>query len=171
MNLDELYGKVREPYMEVKEAEKRCKPRSMQILDKETANVLKTHMDAYQKLHITNIVHQHVPILWIIRASGEIVFAVEEVVELPDWTHCNLYTGQLNDNEQKLGHPSLTNDEEFKARIGGEILIDDNIWIITNKSGRYCRPADTTKAHLNNVSASFAKYGIVLTPNFRLRAR
>nr|DAF66341.1 MAG TPA: hypothetical protein [Caudoviricetes sp.] len=169
VNLDELYGIIRSPYLDVTETEKSFQPQSLTVLDEDTARRLKNYLGASADIGPAETINRFNPLLWLVRINGDLVIAAEEVVDPSNGEVCNLYNRALNNREDKLGHPSLTEDPEFRARIAGEIRLEDGEWTISTLSGRYCRAISTKKEHLQNVVELFAHYGIVLIPLFRAR--
>jgi hypothetical protein len=108
-------------------------------------------------------------IIWLVDVSGQIWFAVEELVLRGEPKGVPKHqTMELTARADKLGHPALVSCAN--ARIGGEIFFDQTrappTWTINNKSGRYGTQPSRTALHLDNVAKEFSRYRIHLTSRF-----
>lgn len=177
MELDDIYGELRLPYA-VPPAkpwrtwEEKFTPFSMLTLDAWNARYLKEIMgEIVDGWCMGNILFFDAILIWVVNKSGEIVYALEELVlnRLPANVpkHQNL---SLTKRMPKLGHPALVLCEA--GRIAGEIkpILDSDQtflgWKINNKSGRYGLFKSRRKEQLENVAGEFSKYGIDLTVEF-----
>ena len=149
------------------DAERTCRPRSLQKLDARSGPSLKVHMDlARGGLGIATLTCSSLPILWAVDEEGVLWFAMEEVVSQADsqFMYALPREFELPDGHIKLGHPCLIGGR--KGRIAGELLFDPEFgehgWVISNKSGRFGFGEDRVQAHLENAAAEFQAYGILL---------
>jgi hypothetical protein len=80
-DLSAIFGELLEPpYFD--DLERDVRPRSLQLLNDETAKWLKAFMEATEKgLGVTRYVYCELPILWVVDSAGQILLSVEEVVE------------------------------------------------------------------------------------------
>lgn len=171
MSLDEEFGPCAPAGgYGVNAIERNYRPQSLQQLTADTAPVLKSYLGtADLGLSVPRILHRTNNILWIVDRRGDLWFAVEEIVDAE--TGALLYTLPRTkakllrpDEHVKLGHPSLLQDLDRHARIGGEILWSPryNAWTLNNSSGRYGDRKGTTRAHLEAVARKLNHYGIEL---------
>lgn len=151
---------------DIKSAEKKKSPRSLQRLTNASADALCKYICAADDgLLIPQVNHDVLPILWVVGEDGEIYFAMEEVISLEDQSFLYPLSRKFDvpSNHAKLGHPSLLQGSR-SGRIGGEIRYDpeygERDWVISNKSGRYGFPATRERKHLENVAKRFANVGI-----------
>lgn len=169
-DLDELFGRVvTPPAHKVAKEELSKRPSSLSVLTAQTAAQLLALMrSAESGLGVCQFVYSRIPILWIADRHGEIRIAVEEVYERTELEYLGprATSYSLTVNEFRLGHPSLLDDAA--GRIAGEIIFDtgDDMWKITNSSGRYGLRPGRSEAHLRNVCTVFRNHGIVLVPSF-----
>lgn len=170
-DLDELYGRLIIPPLERVAHEERTEtPASLGRLTSETAPHLRALIQSAENgLGVCQLVYSRIPILWVADRVGSIRFAVEETYERAELEYLGpLVKGhRLTINEFRLGHPSLL-DDDMAGRIAGEIIFDtdDDLWKITNASGRYGLRPGRSKAHLQNVCTVFRNHGIILEPSF-----
>jgi hypothetical protein len=177
MNFDERYGPLVEPQktpmrrshaVEPWEFEQ---PLSTLVLNAETGKRLAVLLrEGNEPFSLVSSLLRQSAILWIVTESGEIRFALEELVYVaPDgksWVRSgHPYTGVpklefpvLSAGRSKIGHPALV--EGKSARIAGELFLDRNAvgqpWTIANRSGRYGRVAGKREPrHLENVAKEF----------------
>lgn len=118
---------------------------------------------------VGRVLHADVAIIWLVDATGNIWFAIEELVVAAHGTGRPKHqTLPLTQYLPKLGHPALI--AGANGRIAGEIVpvigTDFKTWEISNKSGRYGIHGSRTAAHLRNVANTFLSYGISLSTNF-----
>jgi len=178
MDLDAQYGDCRRFARTASDAELSVMPRSLQLLDKNTAPSLKNYFDSAKELLLTQVIHQTTPILWLVDELGAVRFALEEVVNR-DTGHLHYVLPRngpsLRPNEIRLGHPALLDPvlsgQTKAARIAGEIIYDPvpqspHPWVITNNSGRFGKRPHLSRAHLENVKNLFASYEIALRSFF-----
>lgn len=163
--LDTLYGKSAKPDRDVTDAERIFQPKSMMILDERTAPALRRHMDNMADLHLASYFHSKVPILWLVKHDGSIALALEEVVD-ETGDYAGLYHRGLYSGARKLGHPSLAGTKFFEARIGGELIMFEEAWWITNRSRRYGLSSRVTATHLANVRLRFAQLGVIVKDRY-----
>lgn len=169
-DLDELFGSViTPPAHKVAKEERSKRPLSLGTLTTQTASQLQELMrSAETGLGVCRFVYARVPILWVADRRGDIRIAVEEVYETTELEYLGprATSYSLTVNEFRLGHPSLLDDAA--GRIAGEIIFDtgDELWKITNASGRYGLRPGRSEAHLRNVCTVFRNHGIVLVPSF-----
>lgn len=166
IDFDTLFGASKEPKRTVTEVEKTFKPNSIVVLDESSAPLLKEHMRAAEAHTPGTMLHQFIPFLWLVRNNGSLVVSVEEVLDLPSGQSVGVFAGQTDKRESKLGHPSLTDDPQFHARIAGELKYDKGLWVLTNASGRYGDNERTKPEHLENVAKEFEKYHIQVKPHY-----
>lgn len=178
MDLDALYGSCLPYQRDASEAELGVMPRSLQILDAQSAPALKGYLESTGELLLPQVVHWTTPILWLIDKKGDIRFAMEEVVarDTGALTFVLPRNGPpLRETDVRLGHPALlepVNAGETKsARIGGEIIYDPvrqskDAWVLTNNSGRFGKRPHITRAHLENAKNAFMGFGISLRTFF-----
>jgi hypothetical protein len=126
-----------------------------------------------QQESVTNAFSMHYHLLWLVDHEGRLFVATEELVD-EAWQHI----GALPRKRQaapakvlKLGHPTLLNEGQTSARIGGEIEFDPQWeqgrdWVLTNKSGRYGLRTGQKEAHLMEVKALFEQLDIHLGLRF-----
>jgi hypothetical protein len=178
MELDATYGECLPLQRSASEAEMSVMPRSLQILNEETAAGLKAYMESAHSLYLPRVMHATTPILWLVDDKGGIRFALEEVLarDTGSTTHILPRGGPpLRETDIRLGHPSLldpVNPGATKsARIGGEIIYDpipqsSDAWVLTNNSGRFGKRPHITRAHLDNVREAFKRFDISLRAYF-----
>ncbi|MEO5330826.1 MAG: hypothetical protein H7839_02275 [Magnetococcus sp. YQC-5] len=146
-------------------------PNSLSKLDNATADSLMWAMHEISSgWKLGKVLIYDTKIIWIIDRSGNLWFAIEELVLNGKPTGYPKHTKLLiTVSQSKLGHPALINCAQ--ARIAGEIYFDTNsdppIWKINNLSGRYGRHNSRTPVHLDNVVTLFKGYGIDVTPHFQ----
>jgi len=136
-------------------------PLSLQRLTGKTAKLLKRLMlVSEQGLGVARFAYAAVPILWVIDSSGDLWFALEEIIQAEDgkFVFPRIRDTPMDPGHQRLGHPSLVRGAN--ARIAGEIFFDIRAefpaWVITNGSGRYGLREGRSPAQLSNVSQKFA---------------
>ncbi len=166
-NLNQLYGEIKTPARDVTDVEQKHECKCVISLEVDSKLLLE-HMKAAQSYNPGIRLHTYIPFLWLMRVDGTVVVAVEELVDTEKGTPIGLFTGGTDDRELKLGHPALTGDKEFRARIAGELKFDKE-WIITNASGRYGDKARTTKEQLENVAKLFNDHHIPVRAEFVIR--
>lgn len=112
-----------------------------------------------------------VTLIWIVTASGDVVFALEETIEINGTSRMPRMRGvPLNGNVKPLGHPLLVNGKA--ARIAGELYLDsasgnaELTWVLNNRSGRYGVHKSRKKAHLEKVADLFRRYGLPVQTDF-----
>lgn len=165
-DLDSRFGRIgRRAGNHVRHFERKFKPLSLFILGRDSRQVIE---DLRKLSDLTEIavLSRGIRLLWAVSREGEIHVAFGELVD-PNLgsigqtfqPSMNLPTG-LN----KLGHPSLIDDNE--ARISGELYLDDGVWVINNKSGRFGFLEDRSEVHLSNVAAEFVKHGLKVEIDF-----
>jgi hypothetical protein len=169
MSLDNDFGPMLPPGRPVQFHEIGSSPKSLTILKKSSAAKLKQYLEGRFGLPIVSVFPLVFPVLWIIEADGKIKFAVEEIFDAQ-----GQFIGVLPKiakpipDTVKLGHPSMLEDPECRARIGGDIVYDPipglESFVIRNKSGRYGFRQHQTEAHLAAVASKFAAEGL----HFRL---
>lgn len=173
IDLDSIFGMLIEPQSnKIEKVEREIFPRSLTKLDKDSASLLHTLIDATEKgLLVSQYVYNDLPILWIVDSIGDVYFAIEEVVCAKTHQFKFARTGSIKElpkDSVRLGHPALIGAKP--GRIGGEIIYDTGskfpAWYITNKSGRYGVLGGRTETHLQNVADTFKKYGIVFKLQF-----
>lgn len=175
--LSSRFGKLEKPHPEFSELEGIVKPKSLHVLDDESAEWLRSLMDVTtQGLGTSRFVYSALPILWLIDRDGVLRFAVEEVVKVDNKEFVYARTTpksypikvEIPSGCERIGHPSLVGGAA--ARIGGEIRFDIRAtppkWIIDNSSGRYGFQSDRTKKHLLEVVQLFQYFNIELAPLF-----
>lgn len=172
-DLDARYGAVRSVTDKVKQAERDHRPGTRQMLDDETAPVLRNYMQsALDGVKFSTVLHSTIPILWAVDPSGHLWFAIEEVVDTKNSGYLFPYARnlKLDDDQEKLGHPSVVGGAE--ARLGGEIMFDSGfdrpVWVLNNKSGRFGYGDDRKKEHLETVQADLGHHGIHVVVDFVL---
>ncbi|KQS95368.1 hypothetical protein [Rhizobium sp. Leaf386] len=171
MDLDATFGPCAGAGRPISAAEQKYAPDSLQKLTDETALVLKTYMDTVTGLKMPGVVHSNSLVIWIVDDEGEICFAMEELFEEATGTLATVRPrgdwGKI-DGTVKLGHPSLIEDADKRARIGGELVYDRGKahWEINNFSGRYGQRKWQTRAHLEAVAGKFNDWGISLHVTF-----
>lgn len=170
--LTDRFGAALEPER-VDRLEETTRPVSLQRLGKRSARLLKKLTAATAEgLGVARYVYSEFPILWVIDASGDVWFALEEVVDsetgdfiLPRSPNSRPASMRRSG---RLGHPALIG--AGAGRIAGEIMFDIGqdppCWTISNASGRYGLRPGRTALHLANAAKVFAKYGIPLKPEF-----
>jgi len=85
---------------------------------------------------------QALTLLWVVKENGDIIFALEETIDLQGTSRRPRMRGTpLNTNVKPLGHPLLVGGAG--ARIGGELYIDQSdegglTWVLDNRSGLWC---------------------------------
>lgn len=169
MNYDSIFGLCIQSDRAINDHERLHRPESVETLNKKTGAALKEYLLA--ALRMPEVVHNTSIILWVVDEDGEIHFALEELI--------NSRTGRLAavrprgdwgniEGTLKLGHPSLLEQRNKFARIGGEIVYNMHRkrWEINNFSGRYGMRQQTTKPHLEAVAGKFAEHGIHLYVDF-----
>lgn len=150
-------------------AEMKFHPSSATLLNNLTANHLSRLMNSISDgCSIGQHLFSSFPILWIVDVSGQIILALEELVDTNHGTFVAARSRISRDNGrfERLGHPSLLADKQ--GRIGGEIVFDRRAltWEISNSSGRFgysTLSASRTQAHLNAVRDVFYDFGIELS--------
>lgn len=172
MSLDVDFGPCQAARGNISPAEMQHSPESLQVLDQSSGAQLRAYMGTVAGLSIPQIIHNYCVVLWLVDEEGTILFALEELIHAIDGTLVAVRPrgdwGNIP-NTVKLGHPSLLQDPQKRARIGGEIRFDRerNLWEINNYSGRYGTRAHQTLSHLQNVAQKFNEIaGIVLEPEF-----
>ncbi|MGY3511700.1 hypothetical protein [Bradyrhizobium lupini] len=113
---------------------------------------------------------QAVTLLWIINATGDLIFGLEEtVVQATGLRRPRMRGTPLGATVKPLGHPLLVNGSG--GRIGGELYIDDGdddalTWVLNNQSGRYGLHADRKSKHLDNAADRFRLYKLPIVAEF-----
>lgn len=112
-----------------------------------------------------------VTLIWVVTASGDVIFALEETVEVNGTSRMPRMRGvPLNGNVKPLGHPLLVGGRA--ARIAGELYLDtvsgdrELTWVLNNRSGRYGIHRSRNRSHLENVANLFRKYGLPVQTDF-----
>lgn len=169
-DLAALFGELLAPER-VDPSESSVRPSSLQRLDLDSAGRLRAFMQATEDgLGVTRFVYSELPILWVADRDGEILFAIEEIIDADsrEFLLPRLGAAKLTVKQHRLGHPALL--AGGPGRIGGEILFDlrapSPTWYITNSSGRYGHRPDRAPEHLTNVARKFQEHGIILRELF-----
>lgn len=142
-----------------------------------TFHILQSPFGAEALMHwVSNRAHSliqqsvlyQIAIIWVVNASGQIAYALEEAIDpksfdLPTVVAPFLRMPVLPKTRERLGHPALV--DCGPARIGGEKICEPDQdgrfgWQLNNASGRYGYGEDRTKRHLENVKKEFENYGI-----------
>ena len=167
---DDFFGEVLEP-KKVSEVERSHLPSSLFELTDESASILSRYMDvANDGFSISRVLHELLPILWILDERGRILLSVEEVFDqITNFKRFPLARGiEVPEGFYKLGHPSLIKVKRKRARIAGELIYDPDEefgikgWVLTNSSGRFGYGAARKEEHLLNVASAFDAFGIAV---------
>jgi hypothetical protein len=112
-----------------------------------------------------------VTIIWVVTERGDMVFALEETIEVGGKSRRPRMRGvPLDGTVKPLGHPLLV--DGATARIAGELRLDTTaidgqlVWILNNRSGRYGLHNTRTQMHLENVAELLRRYGIPVETEF-----
>lgn len=177
-DLDNEYGPCLPYQRTASDAELAVHPRSLQILNEETAPYLKSYMETSAGLLLPQVFHATTPILWIIDFHGMLRFAFEEVLDgnTGAVTHILPRNGPpMRPTDVRLGHPALLDPVDppaiKSARIGGEIFFDpvpqsERQWVISNNSGRFGKRPHIRREHLANANRIFERHGIIFREFF-----
>jgi hypothetical protein len=140
-------------------------------LNQGSAKQLSDLLDAASAGGIGLKVATAVTLIWIVAETGDVIFALEETIEINGTSRMPRMRGvPLNGNVKPLGHPLLVGGKP--ARIAGELYLDtadENgqlTWVLNNRSGRYGVHRSREKAHLENVADLFRKYGLPVQTDF-----
>lgn len=162
-----MYGPCREAGRAINPWEQKEPPISRQELCSDTAPIVEAYLrTAIAGLSVPRLLHRTTNLLWIVDDKGRLWFAVEEVVHRDTgvllYTYPRTRALKIPDDHVKLGHPSLLDDPEKRARIGGEIEWNHRYqqWVIINRSGRYGERPWQTLDHLVAVNRKFNEFGI-----------
>ncbi|TBY49360.1 hypothetical protein [Rhizobium leguminosarum] len=174
MSLDNLYGPMAEPASPPKDVEKQYNPISLQQLSETTAPLLRAYMEsAEQGLKLPQVIHDTAVLLWLIPEDEHVLFAAEEVIDKATGVFWSIRARDdrlpVPDDKIRIGHPSLlTNGEDKRARIGGEIIYaaDEGRWYINNASGRFGLREHQTRENLEAAAGLFTNFGIHLIVDF-----
>ena len=164
------YGTLKDPDAAVSKMEAKTDlfPATRQILTKATGRDLNKFMrGCLGVLELPQLLMYEAPILWLIDSNDDFVFALEEYIDAETLDPISIRPRNLPREITgakrpliRLGHPSLTSD--LKAKIGGEIYLEDNKWHLSNSSGRYGYGEERKKTHLISVAKLLKKHGISL---------
>jgi len=111
-----------------------------------------------------------VTFIWVVASNGDVIFAIEETIEINGTSRMPRMKGvPLNGNVKPLGHPLLVNGAP--GRIAGELYIDKTVegdltWVLNNKSGRYGVHPTRRRVHLENVADLLRRYGLPVETEF-----
>lgn len=176
MDLDRIFGQALGPAgNKIHSGEDRYQPSSLTVtaLLKQSpiahSKIIAYMLSVQNGCKITSYLCGSVTILWIVDRSGQIRMAVEEAYRInPKFVTIPI----LRENTRgsagwfKLGHPSLVQNEDALARIGGELQFVEDVWLLTNRSGRYGTLSDRRKEHLENVAQCLQQFGLRVEPDF-----
>ncbi len=169
MNLDELYGELKEP-KGVRPIENTIKFRRIEELSEDFADKLNMLLDISNEAEFFRFINQSIVFLWIGDHSGRILLSIEEacLTKTPERRFPRMRGMPLDGHVEALGHPLLVG--RAPARIAGELFLDEGVhgleWSLNNKSGRYGVGPTRTRAHLENVAGRFRQVGVFVETTF-----
>ncbi|WP_256806790.1 hypothetical protein [Bradyrhizobium sp. Bra64] len=167
--LDDLFGPVIPPQSGLKTWELRETLKNYE-LNQDSAQQLTQILVLAQNMSIGQSIFRAITFIWVVDERGDIMFALEEVVDLHGTARRPRMRGiPLNNNVKPLGHPLLVGG--VGARIGGELYLDEVsngslTWILDNKSGRYGTHKTRTTTHLENAAALFRRHRVSVDTDY-----
>ncbi|RST84805.1 hypothetical protein EJC49_18760 [Aquibium carbonis] len=179
MNLDERFGNALAPAGDgIRTGEDQYRPTSLAILrlngpgigERIAANPVIAYMLAVQDgCRISGYLCESANVLWIVDHDGHLRMAVEEAYRsVPSFVTIPILkrNGAGSSGWTKLGHPSLLENPDKLARIGGELRFTRNLWVLTNRSGRYGRLRGRSPNHLRHVAEALEAQGVRVDTDF-----
>jgi len=167
--LDDLYGRVIQAQSGLKNWETNESLKTYE-LDQTSAQDLAELLVLAQNGALGQTIMQALTFLWVINSDGDIIFALEETINLQGTARRPRMRGiPLNSNVKPLGHPLLVGGAG--ARIGGELYIDEAeggtlTWVLDNRSGRYGTHPSRNNTHLENAADVFRRYRLPIETDF-----
>jgi len=168
-DLDSQFGPVIPPQSGLKPWEIRETLRKYD-LNQASAQELTQLLMLAQNGSIGQSIFKAITFIWVVSEPGDVIFALEEVVDLQGTARTPRMRGiPLNASVKPLGHPLLVGG--IGARIGGELYLDDDssgglTWILDNKSGRYGTHRSRTPTHLENAAELFRRYRVSVDTDY-----
>lgn len=167
LDLDLSYGELVHPSC-IDEYEKSENPVSVETLNSTNAANLKLYMaSAISGLKLSELIAQQLPILWVIDEDGELQFAIEEYLNAENPALRIGRFGKLprvinteSGEWSRIGHPSLLPSK--LGRIGGELVLKDGDWVLSNRSGRYGVVFGRKEAQLESVKRLLHSFGLTV---------
>jgi hypothetical protein len=175
MDIDAEFGAALIPSSGTRQGEESYHPRSLAVISLPSDEVALPDVVSYmaavhRRCSITGYLCECATIIWLVDESGELRMAIEEAFR--DEPHFETIPipridGKPPSGWRKLGHPSLVQKPDKRARIAGEIRYFNNNWQLNNYSGRYGLSSyGRTRIHLENVAKRLRLYGLTIEVEF-----